>query len=363
MKKQNALLILVACFLATSVCFTSCKKDDDTDPVVTPIDTTDTIDSTALITKDVFITCEGPFAGGTGTLTKVNLAAMSVQNNAFETVNGYPLGNIVQSVSVFNDRAYIVVNNAHKIEVVNASTLVSVGQITGLTYPRNFLGISDTKAYVTEWGTTQGKVMVIDLQTLAVTDSITCSYGTECLIKKGNFVYVTNGGDFVNSSNSVTVIDTQTDQVTTTIPVGTNPTGIVTDADGKIWVLCNGTFGNLDGSLVRISTLSNTADLTIPTQLDYYQARLTTNKAKNKLYFSVGDKTFAHNISATTFDNNPWLTRGFYGLETDLKSNILYAADPRDYISNGWILRYDLNTSAVIDSFETGNVPGNFFFN
>lgn len=44
------------------------------------------------------------------------------------------------------------------------------------------------------------------------------------------------------------VINPSTDEVVTNITVGANPTGIVTDADGKIWVLCNGTFGNLDVS-------------------------------------------------------------------------------------------------------------------
>lgn len=347
MKKRNAIVTLTLVVLFASTFFSSCKKNDEEE---------------ADVTADIFITCEGPFGAGTGTISKYNVTSKAVQNDAFKTVNGFDLGNTVQSVSVFNDRAYIVVNNANKIEVTTASTLSTVGQITGLNDPRNFLGISDDKGYVTEWGNGQGQVMVINLQTLMVIDSIPCDSGAENMIRKGDYVYVTNSGGFGNS-NKVTVINPSTDEVVTSITVGANPTGIVTDADGKIWVLCNGTFGNLDGSLVRISTTNNVVDRTIPTQLDYYQARLTTNKEKNKLFFSVGDKTFAHSISATTFNNSPWVTRGFYSIATDLNNNILYCADPKDYVSNGWILRYDLTTNAVLDSFETGVIPGNFYFN
>lgn len=347
MKKRNAIVTLTLVVLFASTFFSSCKKNDEEE---------------ADVTADIFITCEGPFGAGTGTISKYNVTSKAVQNDAFKTVNGFDLGNTVQSVSVFNDRAYIVVNNANKIEVTTASTLSTVGQITGLNDPRNFLGISDDKGYVTEWGNGQGQVMVINLQTLMVIDSIPCDSGAENMIRKGDYVYVTNSGGFGNS-NKVTVINPSTDEVVTNITVGANPTGIVTDADGKIWVLCNGTFGNLDGSLVRISTTNNAVDRTIPTQLDYYQARLTTNKEKNKLYFSVGDKTFAHSITSTTFNNNPWVSRGFYSVAADLNNDILYCADPKDYVSNGWILRYDLTTNAVLDSFETGVIPGNFYFN
>ncbi len=347
--KQIKMLAKSATLVVTSLMLlSSCKKDNNDNTVVT---------------ADVLVSCEGPFGSGTGTISKISLDSNAVQNNAFETANGFPLGNIVQSVSVFNDRAYIVVNNAHKVEVATASTLTSVGRITGLVYPRSFLGISEQKGYITMWGSTGGKVMVIDLTTLQVTDSIPCGYGSESMIKKGKFVYVTNAGDFINSDNTVTVIDSETDEVETTITVGKNSTGIVQDNDGKLWVLCNGTFGSLDGSLVRISTTSNTADLTIPINLDSYQARLTINKAKNKLFFSVGDKTFAHSISSTTFDNNAFIPRGFYAVAIDPNSDILYCADAKDFISDGTVIRYDLTTTVAIDSFQTGLIPGNFFFN
>ncbi len=63
-----------------------------------------------------------------------------------------------------------------------------------------------------------------------------------------------------NQSNNVSVIDTATKTVATTIPVGTHPSGVVFSPDGgRVYVLNSG-----DGTISVIDTATNTVTATIP---------------------------------------------------------------------------------------------------
>ena len=50
-------------------------------------------------------------------------------------VNNRPLGDMVQSFSVADDKGFIVVNNSQKVEVVLLNTFKSSGCIRGILSP------------------------------------------------------------------------------------------------------------------------------------------------------------------------------------------------------------------------------------
>ena len=70
-----------------------------------------------------------------------------------------------------------------------------------------------------------------------------------CVTPDGNYIYVANYGD-----NTVSVISSATNAVTTTIPVGTKPYGVTISPDGSKVYVSNRT----DHSVSVISTASNT---------------------------------------------------------------------------------------------------------
>jgi YVTN family beta-propeller protein len=324
----------------------------------------------------VLIVNEGPFQNGTGTISYFNRTAKSVEDDIFQTVNGRPLGNVVQSVSIHNGRAYIVVNNAGKIEVADAKDFTSVGVITGLVMPRYFLGINEQKAYVTQWGTggVNGSVLVVDLQTNAVTKTIPTGRGPERLLNVAGTVYVVCGGGF-GEDNRVTVINANTDEVITDITVGENPNNIQLDDGGRVWVSCGGkkVFGNpaqnTAGSLVRISTPvslampSNRVELTLPfADVNGTPAEMTINKAKNTLFYTFAGKVYRQDVNTPTLNTTPVINRSFYELGIDPADDVLYAADAGDYNSNGKAIRYNPATGSSIDSVQVGIIPGGFTF-
>ncbi len=318
----------------------------------------------------VLISHEGPFNDGTGTVSYFNRTTKSVENDIFQAINGRPLGNIVQSVSIHNGKAYVVVNNAGKIEVADAKDFKSVGVINGLAQPRYFLGINEQKAYVSQWGADglTGSVVVVDLNTNAVAKTIATGRGAERMLKVNNNVYVTWEGGYGND-NRVTVLDASTDAVVTNITVGDNPNSIQLDANNKIWALCGGLRDyanparNTVGSLVRINPASNTVELTLPfASTNVSPEEMTINRARNALFYAYGGEVYRHDIGSTALNPTAFIYRPVYGLSIDPSDDVLYAADPGDYRSNGKVLRYNATTGAVLDSVQVGIIPSEFTF-
>src|SRR5665648_62997 len=85
----------------------------------------------------VFILNEGNFRWGNGSLSFYSYDSSKIYNDLFHTINGRPLGDVPNSMKTIGDKAYIVVNNSGKIEVINSNTLESLTTINGLISPRN----------------------------------------------------------------------------------------------------------------------------------------------------------------------------------------------------------------------------------
>lgn len=357
--KKNQIIILY--FLAVTF-LVSCKK---------------TIDNNSYLdlnfSRGVLISNEGKFPNGTGTITFFDRGNHEIIQDLFQRQNGYPAGSIVNSVEVHNGKAYIVVNNAGKIEVVNNKNFESTGTITGLMQPRYFLGINDGKGYVTQWGNgSQGEIKVVDLASNTILKTIVTGAGSERMIRIGQYVYVCNAGGYdaafnpVNDS-TVAIIDTDTDSLVTRLNVGYNPSSIFYDSFGKLWIACYGISdwtnpsNNKNGSLVRLNPSSNSMEL----QLDLGYAdsffRMTINGNRNKLFYTTNGNTFSMNVTDIDLPAAPLISRGFYSLGFDPVSNYLFAGDARDFQSNGYVFRYQQD-GTFIDSLPVGIIPGNYYF-
>jgi hypothetical protein len=352
--------ILINSF-ALAIAFTSCKKD-------TPIPSPTSTSSTVSYNNGVFVTNEGPYNSGTGTITFYRRDSAKVIEDVFQGVNNYPLGNVVQSMTLFNDKGYIVVNNSGKVEVVDGNTIKTIASITNLTSPRYFLGVNINKGYISQWNASgAGSIKVVNLSTNAITGSIPTGAGAERMVKYGNSVYVTCGGG-LNNDSVVTVIDAVADTVVKTIKVGADPSSIQVDANGKIWVLCMGewdvSYTSLvkPGSLVRINPITNTVELSLPFSSSYAQpSDLVINNSNTMLYYLYNGGVYSQDITSSSLSSTATINRNFYSLGIDPTNNYFYCGDPGNYSSNGKVLRYNAS-GAILDSFASGVIPGNFCF-
>ena len=67
---------------------------------------------------------------GLSHVTFIDHDSLLAKQAMFESVNGRQLGTVVQSNSVHEGNAYIMVNNADRVEIADAETFEEKGKIT-----------------------------------------------------------------------------------------------------------------------------------------------------------------------------------------------------------------------------------------
>ncbi len=351
MRKLKSTLLYLA--LAVIVSLSACKKDEDQK-------------SYGAFSNGVFIVNEGAFTGGTGTITYYNPDSNLVKQNIFESVNGRPLGNIAQSMTIYNGKGYIVVNNAGTVEVVDLATFKSEKTITNLINPSQFLVVNENKAYVSDW---IGHLAVVDLAQNVVVSTVPTGRGPDVMVKSGNYVYVANSGG-LGIDSTVSVIDFTTDKVVKIIKVGEAPVGMVADGNGRIWVMCKGIgfagwpqAGDTPGKLIRIDPVTLGVDFTYKfTSTGDHPEKLVINKQKSILYFLHNNSIYRFNIVLANQVPEKFISRNFYSLGYENKTGYLYASDPKKYVNPGIVLRFKADNGSVVDSIAAGIVPRGFAF-
>ncbi len=345
LKQLLVILLLAICAIP------ACKNDEHLLPGV--------------YTKGIFISNEGPFMNGTGTVSFYDPEKKTIENNIFEVVNGRPLGNIVQSLEVFDNKVFVVVNNASKVEVVEAATFKSTGVIEGLASPRYFQGITSEKAYISDWA---GHISIINLHTLTKTGTITTSHGPDRMLLAGSYLWVLNSAG-MSSDSTVMVIDTSTDTPVQTIVVGDNPADLAQDTNGRIWIICGGRFdwenpvNNTHGALIKINPLNFNIEAKLLLDGTDFGPRIAVNGNGSKIFYSFAGGIYSRDASASVAQASELvLGQKCYALGIDPKTDEMYFSDPIDYAQPGIIYRYDVTGTTMIDSIKAGIIPGNWKF-
>jgi len=281
-------------------------------------------------------------------------------------------------MNIINDKAYIVVNNSAKIEVASVDSMHSVATIAGGFFqsPRFILQVDENKAYVSDWGGGfGGAIVVIDLDSNIQTGYIYNGASPEGMVIVGGKVFTTDGGfGWSGSSPRVSVINTTTNEIESTIDVGDIPRSIQVDANGDVWVLCEGA-ANYDptwsyieshthAQLIKINGVTAQIEETfVFADSTQHPSNLVINDAGTTLYFSNGGWTkavYAFDISATELPTTALINKSFYGL--GCSNGYIYGTDVVDYVQSGWSFRYSTD-GIVVDSVQVGIIPTGYCFN
>lgn len=374
MKKITQLrsLLFSAAFASCALVFSSCDETSDGP-------------AGEYARNGVLISNEGAFTKSNASVSFYSHDSRSVENEAFKKVNNpLVLGDVLQHLSVHGDRAFMVMNNSGKVVVTNANTLKAEGEIKGLEAPRYFTALNDDKGYVTEWlgydpvtyAYGNGRVAVVNLKTLTVTKTVSVGIQPEHLVISGGKLFVANSG-----GNTVTVINTASDAVETSITVNDGPNSLALDRNNVLWVSSSGnkTYDPTDwsvseenstpGSLTKINPASNTVSSVLTfSQNAPSPGKLTANGNRDKLYYVYNNKVYEQLVNSNALATKPLIDRGTYtpygfnGLGVDPGSGMIYAGKAPNYTSNGWVVRYNNQSGAAVDSFQVGIAPNGFVF-
>ena len=312
----------------------------------------------------VFVINEGNFMDGNSSLSFYDPATRKVENDLFYNTNGLPLGDVAQSMVIFENQGFIVINNSGKIWVIDTSNGNYVGKITGLTSPRYIHFMNREKAYVTDLYA--GKITIVNPKTFQITGVIptTGHASTEQMVQWTDYLFVSCW----SFDNTILVIDTRTDAVVGEIKTGKQPAGLVLDKNNKIWTLCDGGWSK-NGTSARVPMLqqidpaTRTIEKSFSLSADAKPSRLAINGTRDTLLF-INDGIWKISVNQTTMSDRPFMSTAnhlYYSLAIDPHTSELYLSDAIDYRQRGVIYRYT-SQGARIDSFKTGITPGAFCF-
>ena len=330
-----------------------------------------------LLGEGLFITNEGNFTYGGASLSFYDPKSNHIENELFYRANAMKLGDVAQSMVVRNGIGWVVVNNSHVVFAIDSETLREVGRITNLPSPRYICFISDEKAYISQLDS--DRIIIVNPKTFQVTGEIICPMttpyrtgSTEQMVFTGEFLYVACW----SYQKRILKIDTHTDKVVSYRDIGIQPKSMVTDCNGKLWVMSDGGYeGNAIGyepaKLYRI----NPEDLTVEKQFELglnsnntatrSASRLKINDMGNTLYWIDGG-VWRMAIDATELPAEPFIqpiegeNRSLYyalGIAPDTEE--IYVGDALDYQQRSIVYRYS-KEGKLLDSFTAGVIAGDF---
>ena len=189
---------------------------------------------------DVVIANSGNFSAQDGSLT---LYSPSDSSTATRDINVA----FINSLALQNNRLYVIdntqANNAGRITTFDTNDLEPIDQISNPRPPRSIGFVSDEKAYVSNlsqfddnFDPLPSTVSVVNLESNEVTDRIDVG-------RSPRGIAVTDGKAFVANaaSNSLSIIDTETDAVSNTMsPNCSNPKSLFVDDENEVVVVCQG---------------------------------------------------------------------------------------------------------------------------
>ncbi|MCK9449086.1 MAG: hypothetical protein M0Q41_08930 [Bacteroidales bacterium] len=318
------------------------------------------------IGKGFFVLNQGNFTAGNSSLSFYNYDSARMINNFFYQKNDLPLGDVGHSVSIWNDYAFIVVNNSSTIWSMNATTGKVVAKLSGLYSPRYIQVIDAEKAYVSDFNYTG--VTVINPSNLQILGNINTGKTTENLLLYDTKVFTTNWTNYnqTTENNTVQVIDARFDKVSDSIVVAKEPNSMVLDKNERLWVLCSGGFMEEEyPALFRINpkTLSIEKRFNFPSKSMAPEA-LTINNTADTLYF-INYHIYQMALTDDQLPDTPWVEsngNSFYRVAVDPNNNMILVSDVGNYMENGYVFRYKYD-GMLVDSIGAGIIPAFFAFN
>lgn len=338
MKFQLKIAVL---FLALISLFSSCIKDKTT--------------TSGTYTGGFFISNEGAYGKGNASIDYYSTSKDSFYSNIFSKANNIALGDVLQTISIANNKMVAIVNNSDKVLFLNATTLAVENSIT-VPKPRYTYAINNSEILVSSMS---GSMYVINTGTGAITKTIQTGFFTDKILKVNDKFYIEFQKMVVSSNNEqgYLIFDanlTQIEKLNTsfypsgTLLIGTNM--FATQLNDPAFAAPS-RITKIDLTTKNPETIANG---TYSPLMSFYNGELYffADNAVKKMTAS-GTITKLFDVSGVT---SP------YALNVIKSTGKIAICDATDYTSSGKVIIYNTNGS-IFKSLNTGIAPNGILEN
>lgn len=333
------------------------------------------------ILSRVMVANQGNFTQGNATLTEFIPDNGTATDGVFFNANGFLLGDIAQSVTIFDGKMYVVVNNSNVIRVLNPETFLQRFEIpiSGGASPREIIRLNSSYAYVTNLF--DNSISLIDLElNEEVLPRIKVGLNPDRAFFHDGLAYISNNGFGADSTIFVidpklsegTTRDVTTHEIVDTLFVSRGPGSVTLDAQGRLWTVSTGFEGDFDEDFNIIPGTDEPGgvhvfDIATRTEIASFELEsagsdIVFDPVTRNIFVNSGGIRVIDTVDLTMetglLVEGSFFAMGLSSLEADPK---LFLADAKDFSVNGEVFIYDTK-GGLIDSFDTGIIPGDFLF-
>ena len=173
--------------------------------------------------KLTFIASEGNFGRSN--------ASISVFQGPNQIQKVSNIGDVIQSIMVYNDKLFVLINNSHLIKIYaitpSGLSLPGIEISTQNSGPREMVIVNDL-LYFTNWNSND--VKILNLETYFIEDSIKVNGMPEGIVFDGTHLWVA-----ISSGNTVEKISINSNQVVETFQVGNGPQQMLIEGN-SLWI-------------------------------------------------------------------------------------------------------------------------------
>ena len=135
-----------------------------------------------------YILCEGNFGSANSSLWAHNFSSNS-SSPIHWGENSNPLGDVGQSLTIHDDKLFIIMNNSHTVEIMDLGNIAEYSHTINLpnASPR-YMYAENNIGYISSWGL--NAIIVMDLSLMELVDTIQVHGLPEHIINYQEYLYV-----------------------------------------------------------------------------------------------------------------------------------------------------------------------------
>ncbi len=355
--------------LTLTVMLCACRSD----VVLYPGESEQVADSTSAAGV-MYLLCEGNMGSNKCMLDRLDLKTGQYTRNFYGAVNPTvtkELGDVGNDLQVYGQKLWAVINGSNKIEVMQASSGVRLGQVElancrHITFHQGYAYATSYAGPIGTGHSQRGFVAKIDTATFAVVDTCLVGYQPNGLAVSNGQLFVANSGGYMapDYERHLSVIDLYTFSVTADIDVAPNLNHMVADAYGQLWVSSHGD-DSQTAALHCVDAVMRQATAALPIGVNgmwlHGDSLFVTGFSQGTLYGIVNVKERRLLTENFISDGSENEIQRPYGIGVHPTTGNIYLTDAKNYVVPGTLHCYN-HLGKRQWSVRTGDIPSCMVF-